>query len=122
MYPEEDLLNSHNNKRKSVEIDLKILIESGKSNLDFNNLKLCPDLNSFKFIGWNCDSNDEISRLIDERNKQRNTDELEAHRFDANNLQGSILNSSEINAPFTGPGDNDIDIENGLDNDGNQHS
>ena len=92
-------------------INLKPLIES-KSNHDLSNLKLCPDLDTFRFIGWNCETSDEISKLI-EKNSQRNNEELEAHRFDVNNLHTSLLNNTDIDPN----NDNYIDSEDGLHSD-----
>ena len=109
MYPEHE---TYRNPGKMI--NLKPLIES-KANHDLSNLKLCPDLDTFRFIGWNCETNDEISKLI-EKNSQRNNDELEAHRFDVNNLHTSLLNTSDIGNNNNGY-DNDIDIEDGLNND-----
>ncbi|RNA45055.1 Condensin complex subunit 2 [Brachionus plicatilis] len=52
-------------------------------NISFNNLKLCSELSNFRYIGWNLDNEDEITKLI--QSMATPDENLEAHRFDVNN-------------------------------------
>lgn len=75
------------------------------SSADLRNLKLCPDLSSFKFIDYHLDENNDMSKLVESMVQPEKDEALEAHRFDANNLQMSRLDVSlQIAA-----GDVDID-------------
>lgn len=96
--------NPDNYTNNSHEINCKEIVDMCKSkSIEMRNLKLCVDMNSFKFIGWNTDSNDEISRLMESMSHV--SDDLEVHRFDANNLHMSHLNLTSQGV--------DVDIDDG---------
>lgn len=77
------------------------------SSIDLRNLKLCADLSNFKFIDYHLDENADMSKLVESINIAPDVDdELEAHRFDSNNLQMSSFDKSLQMMP----GDN-IDID-----------
>jgi condensin complex subunit 2 len=88
------------------ENNFKDICDSYKSH-DWSNIQLCTDFTTFKFIGWNMDANDEISKLVESMAVEEDED-LERHRFDANNLQVSQLNMSKIGFPSSQA---DVDFE-----------
>lgn len=91
-----------------IEISLKEIVEVYRAkSMDFRNLKLCTELSSFRFIGWNLETNDEISKLVESVSAPE--EDLEMHKFDANNLNRSHLNISNQNV--------DIDVDEMINND-----
>lgn len=58
-------------------IDVKPLCEYAVKS-DLINTKICDDLNKFRFIGWNLDSNDDITKMC-----ETFQDDLEKDRFNA---------------------------------------
>ena len=53
-----DPMNREYEPNTGVEINIKEICDFYKSkSIDLKNLKLCSDLSSFKFIGWNSDNN-----------------------------------------------------------------
>lgn len=76
---------------ESEELDLHDYCQFYKNNnIDFKNVKLCSEMSNFRYIGWNLDTEDEISKLI--KSMASADENLEAHRFDANNR--NVLNLS----------------------------
>ena len=93
----------------SIVIDCKDIVEHYRSKgLDFKNAKLCSDdLRSFRFVGWNLETNDEITKLVEKiATVEEDSAVIDAHRFDANN----ILHTSHLNASLNGiHSDTDVD-------------
>lgn len=96
--------NADHFANSAQEINCKDIVDMCKAKaIEMRNLKLCADMNSFKFIGWNADSNDEISQLMESMTHVG--DDLEVHRFDANNLHMSHLNMTSQGV--------DVDVDDG---------
>ena len=95
IYPENETF-----KNKGLQINLKPLFESPACH-DLSNLKLCPDLDNFRFLGWNCETNDYNSNLP-ERISQSNLIEHQAQLFDENNNDlndiETVLNDNQAEA------------------------
>lgn len=93
----------------SIMIDCKDIVEHYRSKgLDFKNAKLCSDdLRSFRFVGWNLETNDEITKLVEKiATVEEDSAVIDAHRFDANN----IMHTSHLNASLNGiHSDTDVD-------------
>jgi hypothetical protein len=93
----------------SIVIDCKDIVEHYRNKgLDFKNAKLCSDdLRSFRFVGWNLETNDEISKLVEKiATVEEDSAVIDAHRFDANN----IMHTSHLNASLNGiHSDTDVD-------------
>ena len=105
--------NFHQHNEPSVNI--KSLCETA-AKLDLYNSRICDDLNKFKFIGWSLDTNDDISRLVENLNE-----DLEKDRFD-NSLnvidlhekqqqQQNQQNDNSLHLGFEGDEDIDVDID-----------
>lgn len=75
------------------------------SGSDLRNIRLCADLNSFRFVDWNLE-NDDISRLVEDMHNASDH-QLEEHRFDANNKQSHNLEI--ISDVGSTPMDNDLE-------------
>ena len=96
---------------RGVDVNIRELVDYYKAkSIECKNMKLCSeDLRTFRFIGWNLETNDEITKLVESiTNAEEDTAVIEAHRFDANNLHTSHLNAS-MNAD--GGADLDVDAD-----------
>ena len=90
------------------QLDLKDIVEQYRTKaIEFKHAKLCSDdLRSFRFVGWNLDTNDEITKWVETiANVEEDSAVVEAHRFDANNM----LHTSHLNASMSGA--HDLDVE-----------
>lgn len=101
---------------ESIELNLKDFVQYHRSkNIEFKNLKLCSELSNFRFIGWNLDTEDEISKLVE--SMAHADDNLEAHRFDANNRNAlNLSNNIDIDHYDDECINNDIDIDPDIEN------
>jgi condensin complex subunit 2 len=81
--------------------------------IDCGNFKLCSEnLLSFRFIGWNLETNDDISQLVESMSHAvDDTALIEEHRFDANNLNTSHLNVSTMGNNAMGVDNIDMDMD-----------
>ena len=80
-----------------IELSQKDMVDFYKAkSIECKNLKLCSDdLRSFRFIGWNLETNDEITKLVESiSHAEEDSAVIEAHRFDAQNMHTSHLNAS----------------------------
>ena len=96
-----------------IDVSLREMVDYYKAkSIDCKNMKLCSEeMRTFRFIGWNLETNDEITKLVESiTNAEEDTAVIEAHRFDANNLHTSHLNAS-VNGDGGGNGDLDIDVD-----------
>lgn len=98
------------------ELNMQDFCQFHKSNnIEFKNLKLCSELSNFRYIGWNLDTEDEITKLI--QSMASNDENLEAHRFDANNR--NVLNLSNDAGIENFDDDcinNDVDVDPDIEN------
>lgn len=90
---------------KTEPVDLKEVIDTyrvaHRAGCDVRDWKLCSDLGSFRFIGWNQDSKeDDISHIMDNMVSQQDE---EKHRWDVNERNETLLNRNS---------DLDIDVDN----------
>lgn len=88
------------------EINCQSLVDLyASSGYTFRNAKLCADLNNFRFIDWNLQS-DDISKLVEDM-QNVSDQQLEEHRFDVNNKQ---LHNLEVTSDVGSmPIDNDLE-------------
>jgi len=111
-YSFEDNFNCNNS-----EINFKSIVNLFKlSYIELKNLELCSDLSNFKFIDYHLDENDELSKLVESIHGVSEDEALEAHRFDANNLQMSRLDISLPTTPENIDDFNCNDIDNEVEN------
>lgn len=84
-----------NNRNNESSMNFKIMNDCYTQNSnDLRNIKLCADLSGFKFIDYHLDENSDMSKLVESMVQPEVDEALEAHRFDANNLQMSRLDVS----------------------------
>lgn len=93
----------HEIDSKEVDVHLRSVCEMVKERkASLANLKLCSELSSWKFIGWNEETNDDVSKMVDALEEsttmnaasQAEAEELEKHRFDAGT---AAINMSQLN-------------------------
>ncbi|CAF0720587.1 unnamed protein product [Brachionus calyciflorus] len=114
---EEKIYSTRDQPVESIELSMKDFVQYHKAkNLDFKAPKLCSDFSNFRYIGWNLEKEDEISKLVQSMITAEN-ENLEAHRFDANNR--NALNLSD-NAAIDHYDDeylnNDVDVDPDIEN------
>jgi hypothetical protein len=90
-------------------INIKSLCETA-AKLDLYNSRICDDLNKFKFIGWNLDSNDDISRLVENLEKDRFDQSLNMLDLHEKQQQHQQQHDS-LHLGFEGDDDIDVDLD-----------
>lgn len=113
---EENIDSIREEPLETIELNMKDFCQMHKAkHIELRNLKLCSELSNFRFIGWNLDTEDEISKLV--QSMSAADDNLEAHRFDANNRNALNLSNDGMLDNFDEDFvNNDVDVDPDIDN------